>query len=166
MWSRQANAQVKQPCGDQVARQVLEPLRRPGVAPAKHGTSQPTRQAARAVLGAVGGPHRIWYISRQLDALERCDRIAPEGAHQCSSSLDRYMEKELLHVAIAHAGAWRGSKRVQSGARKGCGKVFRGQPSCSLRKLPLVSKYDRVHKKDAFDPSISRASWASGELPV
>ena len=36
---------------------VLEPLRRVGVDPAKHGSSQPQRQATPAVVGASGGIH-------------------------------------------------------------------------------------------------------------
>ena len=66
---------------------VLEPVRRVGVAPAKHGTSSSIRQAVRAVLGAVGGPYQFWFVSRQLGALELEVRNAPEDAHQAQHQL-------------------------------------------------------------------------------
>ena len=63
-------------------RVVLEPVRRVGIDPAKHGTPQPVRQATRAVVEALGGRYRIWFASRQLGALDLAVPIAPEHARQ------------------------------------------------------------------------------------
>ena len=66
---------------------VLEPVRRLGVAPAKHGTSSSIRQASRTVVEALGGPYQFWFVSRQLGALELDVRNGPGHARQVQHQL-------------------------------------------------------------------------------
>jgi len=52
---------------------VVEPVRRPGVAPAKHRPSQPQRQATGAGAEALGGPYQIWSQQPAVGSARPCD---------------------------------------------------------------------------------------------
>ena len=104
---------------------VLEPLRRVGVDPAKHGSSQPQRQATPAVVEALGGPYQFWFVSRQLGSRRISVRNAPERAQEVQHGLRKTRGEAASPRAFARVRRrqWEEwvEKCTREGLRKDCG---------------------------------------------